>query len=85
MPIVPDGRPIGVRRFDDEDMRGRARIGALAGAWRHVIDAYRASAGQDLPGLGRDPVMVRMAANVDDQCDRVATVDRAPRRGSRGP
>ncbi len=72
-------------RFDDDDIRGRARIGALAGAWRQVIDAYHASAGQDLPGLGRDPVMVRMTANVDDQRDHFATVDRAPRRCPRGP
>ena len=49
-------------------VRDRRRITELAGVWRHVIASYRRSAG-DWQQIARDPVMARMAANIDYQAD----------------
>jgi nitroreductase len=54
-------------------VRDRRRIAELAGVWRHVVASYRRSAGDEQP-VASDPVMARMAANVDYQADHFAEI-----------
>ncbi len=54
-------------------VRDRRRMAALAGVWRHVVDSYRRSASDGRP-VASDPVMARMAANIDYQADHFAEI-----------
>jgi nitroreductase len=54
-------------------VRDRRRITELAGVWRHVIASYRRAAGEG-QRIASDPVMARMAANIDYQADHFTEI-----------